>query len=137
MQREHGNTVQNTAGRSANEISEVNEIPGGAPQAAAAQAASLTEDAPVAYDPEPFKIRRWNAVALWTWDMVVDTCAICRNHIMDPCLECQSNQSASSCDPAWGTCNHAFHRHCITRWLRTRNVCPLDNRDWEFRDQDS
>eukprot|EP00061_Rhincodon_typus_P015720 g43560.t1 len=25
----------------------------------------------------------WNAVALWAWDIVVDNCAICRNHIMD------------------------------------------------------
>lgn len=31
---------------------------------------------------DPFK---WNAVALWAWDIVVDNCAICRNHIMDLC----------------------------------------------------
>jgi len=24
-------------------------------------------------------------VALWAWDIVVDNCAICRNHIMDLC----------------------------------------------------
>lgn len=28
------------------------------------------------------KVKKWNAVALWAWDIVVDTCAICRNHIM-------------------------------------------------------
>ena len=28
---------------------------------------------------------QWNAVALWAWDIVVDNCAICRNHIMDHC----------------------------------------------------
>jgi hypothetical protein len=37
-------------------------------------------------------VKKWNAVALWAWDIVVDNCAICRNHIMDLCIECQANQ---------------------------------------------
>ena len=36
-----------------------------------------------------FEVKKWNAVALWAWDIVVDNCAICRNHIMDLCIECQ------------------------------------------------
>ena len=44
-----------------------------------------------------FEVKKWNAVALWAWgkslsfllksflDIHVDNCAICRNHIMDPC----------------------------------------------------
>ncbi|KAG1342777.1 putative RING-box protein 1a [Cocos nucifera] len=35
--------------------------------------------------PKHFEIKKWNAVALWAWDIVVDNCAICRNHIMDLC----------------------------------------------------
>jgi len=85
-------------------------------------------------DDKPFEIKKWNAVAMWSWDIDVDTCAICRNHIMEQCVECQANQYATDeCTIAWGVCNHAFHFHCISRWLKEHNVCPLDNKEWTFQ----
>ena len=82
-----------------------------------------------------FEVKKWNAVALWAWDIAVDNCAICKNHIMEACIDCQANNVANAqeeCTTAWGVCNHAFHFHCISRWLRTRSVCPLDNKEWDF-----
>ncbi|CAD8045178.1 unnamed protein product [Paramecium primaurelia] len=80
-----------------------------------------------------FEIKKWNAVALWSWDIKVDNCAICKNHIMEKCIECDAQEGQGECIVAWGTCNHAYHFHCIERWLKNRQTCPLDNRNWEYQ----
>ena len=84
-----------------------------------------------------FEVKKWTAVAFWSWDMQIENCAICRNHLMEPCIECQPNAMGNipseECIPAWGVCNHAFHLHCIRRWLKTRNACPLDSTNWTYQ----
>ena len=30
----------------------------------------------------PFALKKWNAVAMWQWDVECDTCAICRVQVM-------------------------------------------------------
>eukprot|EP00823_Brevimastigomonas_motovehiculus_P003332 TRINITY_DN200_c0_g1_i1.p1 TRINITY_DN200_c0_g1~~TRINITY_DN200_c0_g1_i1.p1 ORF type:complete len:113 (+),score=10.42 TRINITY_DN200_c0_g1_i1:85-423(+) len=81
------------------------------------------------------ELLKWNAVVWWQWEVEQEKCAICRNLIMEECIECQANQKGSDnseCQIAWGVCNHTFHLHCIQRWLKTRTVCPLDNQEWEL-----
>lgn len=126
---------------------ELSPSPTAAAAAAASDMAGATDSAQTATQ-EPARskridLKRWNAVSLWSWDIEVDNCAICRNLIMEYCIECQANRGGSQqspgdghdeCTVAWGVCNHAFHFHCITRWLRTRPSCPLDNQDWQFQE---
>ncbi|KAJ1359164.1 RING-box protein 1 [Parelaphostrongylus tenuis] len=55
-----------------------------------------TVGAAASKDKKRFEVKKWSAVALWAWDIQVDNCAICRNHIMDLCIECQANQGNQS-----------------------------------------
>jgi RING-box protein 2 len=32
-----------------------------------------------------FTLKKWNAVAMWSWDVECDTCAICRVQVMGKC----------------------------------------------------
>lgn len=36
-----------------------------------------------------FEIKKWNAVAMWSWAICTDTCAICRNNLYEPSIEYQ------------------------------------------------
>lgn len=87
-----------------------------------------------------FEIKKWTAVAFWSWDQTNESCAICRNHLMEPCIECQGKNDNADvtqrphCPRAVGRCNHSFHLHCISTWIGTRNSCPLDNAEWSLKE---
>ena len=67
--------------------------------------------------------------AYWS-ENLGDICAICKNELRDPCIECPANQTDEDCPFAWGACNCGFHFHCISKLLKTRDVCPDCNIKW-------
>jgi len=83
--------------------------------------------------PKRVRVKKWNAVAFWAFDIENDVCAICHNQLMVPCITCEAEpHHAEECSVAWGQCSHSYHFHCITRWLKTRSTCPLDDEEWDF-----
>jgi RING-box protein 1 len=56
-----------------------------------------------------FVVTKWNAVALWSWEMEQDTCAICkygfvfnsRSSLVEKCVECSASggDESSQCPP--------------------------------------
>jgi len=77
-----------------------------------------------------FSLKKWNAVAMWSWDVDCDTCAICRVHVMDACPKCQGENKQDECVVVWGDCNHSFHNCCMSYWVQQNNRCPLCQQDW-------
>jgi hypothetical protein len=67
----------------------------------------------------------------------MQNCAICKNQLMEPSIDHQSNPSTSDIaglTVAKGCCGHGFHLDCIQRWCKTRQTCPLCNREWDIAD---
>ncbi|XP_058189467.1 uncharacterized protein LOC131307068 [Rhododendron vialii] len=79
----------------------------------------------------------WHAVASWTWDAQDETCGICRMAFDGCCPDCKL--PGDDCPLIWGACNHAFHLHCILKWVTSQTPqahCPMCRREWQFKGGD-
>jgi len=75
-------------------------------------------------------LRKWNAVAYWSFGERDAVCAVCRNQLDEVCIHCavtSDSVALDACSILWGVCNHAYHAHCIVKFLKqSRDMCPLD-----------
>merc|ERR1712020_349463 len=102
--------------------------------------AASSSSNPQATEGKLFNLKKWNAVAMWSWDVECDTCAICRVQVMDACLRCQAESKVDArslgtgagkdCVVVWGECNHSFHHCCMSLWIKQNNRCPLCQQEW-------
>ena len=74
-----------------------------------------------------------NLRGTWQLNVLNDDCPICQSNVSDICVECSTLTSNINCISIMGVCSHVYHLHCIERWTKTKNVCPLDNTKWEFK----
>ncbi|XP_011037008.1 PREDICTED: anaphase-promoting complex subunit 11 [Populus euphratica] len=80
-------------------------------------------------------LTEWHAVASWTWDAQDETCGICRMAFDGCCPDCKL--PGDDCPLIWGACNHAFHLHCILKWVNSQTSqahCPMCRREWQFKE---
>ena len=75
-------------------------------------------------------------VGIQTYNVKNEFCGICRNLLTMNCITCDNElQSDTNCNPSFGTCGHAFHFHCIHRWLKScpKMTCPICVIEWNFK----
>ena len=75
------------------------------------------------------KIKSWQAVGTWTWNIDLPQCTICQLIFESPCPSCKL--PGDDCPPVEGKCKHHFHLHCIEKWCQENDTCPLDRMKWE------
>lgn len=79
-----------------------------------------------------FTVDSANIITQSYLDIHNEVCPICRCNITDKCLDCANSIENIVCTSVLGECNHAYHIHCIQTWLKTKKICPLDNKTWVF-----
>ncbi|EFO98470.1 CRE-APC-11 protein [Caenorhabditis remanei] len=83
-------------------------------------------------------VKKLHVCGEWKWlQGGEDTCGICRMEFESACNICKF--PGDDCPLVVGTCRHAFHRHCIEKWIaapsnQPRAQCPLCRQDWQVAD---
>jgi len=102
---------------------------------------STQEPLSVSTEPKFIKVtvESWSPVAIYAPEVTDLECHICRSNLTEVCATCiqVKNIETQRCPISKGDCNHAFHQHCIRKWLTNGDgVCPVDKTTWHCRVED-
>lgn len=77
-------------------------------------------------------------VAVWKWKVNNTNCPICKVSLNEPGVGILSNEQHNNYSIYTtiyeSVCSHSYHKDCIEKWLKIRNVCPLCNEGWRLRE---
>nr|CAD60607.1 unnamed protein product [Podospora anserina] len=75
------------------------------------------------------KIKRWNAVATWRWDLPEDDlCGICQNPFDNTCPACKYPGDDCILCEFHTACGYQRNGHCILEWMKqdsAKGQCPM------------
>ncbi|AWU75487.1 uncharacterized protein C5L36_0B07375 [Pichia kudriavzevii] len=76
----------------------------------------------------------------WHWQLPTpssdDVCGICRVSFDGTCPNCI--YPGDGCPLTVGTCVHAFHEHCIAKWLDqdgSKGLCPMCRQHFQRQEE--
>jgi anaphase-promoting complex subunit 11 len=79
------------------------------------------------------RLKRFHAVAAWSWNANDDVCGICQAAFEGVCPGVK--YPGEDCPVVWGKCGHPFHLQCVSKWLSqpsSKNSCPICRQEWEY-----
>jgi RING-box protein 1 len=76
-----------------------------------------------------FEINHMNIIAKWKYSCKNDEC-ICSRNLQAPTKQEIVKKKITN-DIIIGKCGHGFHKACITEFVKSYNVCPIDKLPFE------
>lgn len=69
----------------------------------------------------------------WTIDLPNDVCEQCKKLLIYACPKCEKKH-ITMCQIYLGSCNHAYHSHCLDDWNKENNIksCPADGTNFKI-----
>lgn len=71
----------------------------------------------------------WRPMGTWKFNTGGDECTICKSPFVESCILCAQSSSSVEmvCKVSRGKCGHAFHKHCIDKFLSSSKamICPI------------